>query len=111
MLRLAVFIQYRLVTDGEKDRQTQGYSICRACIASRGSLYYKIALSRVVGWSGDVTRQPHHWSIAVNRGHTTAKWGGRCLCSELTDGLPRSSLSAVAGIYKPSRSVGIQVRA
>jgi len=44
-----------------------------------------------------VTPQPRHWLITENRATVvTAKTrSGGCLRSELTDGLPRSSLSAV----------------
>jgi len=69
----------------------------------------QIALSRV---AGDVTPQPRHWSITVNSGrsrHSGTRRSGGCLRSELTDGLPHLSLSAVAGTpYKPSCRVGIE---
>jgi len=70
-------------------------------------LYYNIAPSRVVVV---ITSQPCQWrhpSITVNSnrshhsGHTTGDGrvrgmrSGSCLCSKLTDGLLRSSLSAV----------------
>ena len=36
ILRLAVLVELRLVTDRQTDRQTQGHSIYRGCVASRG---------------------------------------------------------------------------
>jgi len=36
ILRLGVLVEHRLVTDRETDGQTQGRSIYRGCIASRG---------------------------------------------------------------------------
>ena len=36
ILRLAVLVEHRLVTDKQTDRQTQGHGMYRGCIASRG---------------------------------------------------------------------------
>jgi len=36
ILRFAVLVEHRLVTDGRTDGQTQGHGSYRGCIASRG---------------------------------------------------------------------------
>jgi len=36
-------------------------------------LYYKITVTG--GWSGGVTPQPRHWSVAVGSGRTAVEWG------------------------------------
>jgi len=37
ILRLAVSVEHRVVTDRQTDRQTHDYGICRASMASRGN--------------------------------------------------------------------------
>jgi len=44
ILGLAILIQYRLVTDGQTDRQTHDDIIYRASTASRSKKYYQILL-------------------------------------------------------------------
>ena len=66
ILRLAVLVENRLVTDGQTDGQTQGHGYYRGCIASRGN-------NSVWLYSPDCLRDEtsHHTGLACRRSPST----------------------------------------